>query len=337
VKIGVCGLARADFDSYLEWVRYVDRAGFAYFGFGDSQSRWMDCWSVLGATAVSTERVRLGPFVTNPDSRHPAVAAGAAVTLQEISSGRAFFGIGLGETSIRDLGQRPMSLPEFEEYVVAVKGLCAGQVVPYQGHELRLLWEPRAVPVLVAGDGPRIQQLAGRIADGAIVGNGATPEVVRHALANIRAGAEEAGRDPDEIEVWFMTRVQVADSEDEVYRELRPYLATYCNTRYRSSAGAKGITLDADLAERVRGLRSEFRYDESLMPGGGFNAELVDKYGLREWLGRQFVVAGPPDRVVDRLRELEAAGAQHIVVPRFMGDVMGDTRSLAEHVLPAFA
>jgi 5,10-methylenetetrahydromethanopterin reductase len=336
VRIGVTGMARGDFDNYLDWVRYMDRTGFAYLGFGDSQCRWMECWTVLGATALNTERILLGPFITNPTSRHPAVAASAAVTLQKISGGRELFGIGLGETAIRDLGEHPMPLPQFEEYVKAVKGLCDGRTVEYQGRELCLLWEAAPVKVLVAGDGPRVQRLAGRVADGAIVGNGATPEVVRHALSNIRAGAEEAGRDPDNIEVWFMTRVNIADTEDEVYRELRPYMATYANTRYRSSAEAKGIRLDGDLAERVRGLRREFRYAESLMPTVGHNAELVDKYGLREWLGRQFVVAGPPDRCIERLKELEAAGAKNIVVPRFMGDVMGDTKTLGEQILPAF-
>jgi 5,10-methylenetetrahydromethanopterin reductase len=264
VRIGITGLARGDFDNYLDWVRYTDEAGFAYLGFGDSQSRWMDCWAVLGATAISTRRLLLGPFITNPTSRHPAVAAGAAVTLQKMSDGRELFGIGLGETSIRDLGVHPMPLPEFEEYVLAVKGLCEGRTVPYQGRELRLLWETRPVPILVAGDGPRIQRLAGRIADGAIVGNGATPEIVRHALANVYAGAEEAGRDQASIQVWFMTRVNLAPTADEVYRDIRSYLATYCNTRYRSSAEAKGIPLDDDLAQRVRGLRREFRYEESI-------------------------------------------------------------------------
>src|SRR5262249_33423053 len=159
-----------------------------------------------------TERILLGPFITNPTSRHPAVAASAAVTLQKMSSGRALFGIGLGETSIRDLGVHPMPLPQFEEYVLAVRGLCQGRSVQHEGRELRLLWEAADVPILVAGDGPRIQRLAGRVADGAIVGNGATPEVVRHALSNVRAGAEEAGRDPDSVEVWFMTRVNLAET-----------------------------------------------------------------------------------------------------------------------------
>jgi 5,10-methylenetetrahydromethanopterin reductase len=335
MRIGVSRMSR-EIDGYVEWAQFVDRAGFAFLGFGDSQSRWMDSWTMLGITAMNTERVLLGPFITNPIGRHPAVAASAAVTVQKISRGRVMFGLGTGETSIRDLGEPKLPLAEFEEYALAVKGLCEGKTVPYRGHELRLLWDAEPVPLLIAGDGLEVQRLAGRIADGAIVGNGATPEVVRHALANIRAGAVEAGRDPDTIDVWWMTRVQVSETEDEVYRELRPYMATYANTRYRSGVGAKGIAVDEDVAERLRGLRRDFRYEESLFTELTYNGDLVDKYGLREWLGRQFVIAGPRERCIERLHELEAAGARNIVVPMVMGDVMQSTRALAEQILPAF-
>jgi 5,10-methylenetetrahydromethanopterin reductase len=335
VRLGVSRLAR-EIDGYVEWAKFVDRAGFSFLGFGDSQSRWMDCWSILAVTAVNTERVTLGPFITNALSRHPAAAAGAAITLQKLSHGRAVYGLGSGETSVIDLGVGKLPLAEFEEYALAVKGLCAGAAVEYRGHELKMLWDAEPVPLLIAGDGPEMQRLAGRIADGVIVGNGATPEIVKHALAQIQMGAEEAGRDPDQVEVWWMTRVQLADSEDDAFKELRPYMATYANTRYRSGLNAKGVAVDPDIAERLRGLRKEFRYEESLFTDRMFNAELVDKYGLREWLGRQFVIAGPRDHCVERLRELEAAGAKNIVVPLVMGDVMKATEVLAEQILPAF-
>lgn len=335
MRIGVGRMAR-EIDGFVEWARFVDRAGFAFLGFGDSQSRWMDCWTMLGIAAINTERVLLGPFITNPIGRHPAVAAGAAITSQKISHGRLLFGLGTGETSIRDLGEPKLPLAEFEEYALAVKGLTEGKTVHYRGRELQLLWDAEPVRLFIAGDGPEVQRIAGRIGDGAIVGNGATPEVVQYALANIRAGALEAGRDPNGIEVWFMTRVQVSESEDEVYREMRPYMATYANTRYRSGVGAKGIPVDEDTAERLRGLRRDFRYEDSLFTERTYNGDLVDKYGLREWLGRQFVIAGPRERCIQRMHELEAAGARNILVPMVMGDVMQSTRALAEQILPAF-
>jgi 5,10-methylenetetrahydromethanopterin reductase len=140
MRIGISRMT-CEIDGYVDWARFVDRAGFAFLGFGDSQSRWMDSWTMLGITAMNTERVLLGPFITNPIGRHPAVAAGAAVTVQKISHGRVMFGLGTGETSIRDLEEPKLPLAEFEEYALAVKGLTEGKTVPYRGRELRLLWD----------------------------------------------------------------------------------------------------------------------------------------------------------------------------------------------------
>jgi 5,10-methylenetetrahydromethanopterin reductase len=335
VRLGISRLAR-NLDTYIEWAQYVDRAGFEFLGFGDSQNRWADCWSMLAITAISTTRVRIGSFVTNPVSRHPATAATAATTVQKLSHGRTLFGIGRGETSTRDLGAKPLSLADFEIYAETVKQLCSGETVRYHGAELRMLWDVEPVPLYIAGDGPAIQELAGRIGDGAIVGNGATPEIVRHALERIHAGAASAGRDPKSIEVWWMVRIHFARTEDEGFHELRSYLATYANTRYREKVDQKGVPVPDEIAERLRGLRSDFHFDESLRAGFDHNAELVDHYGLREWLGRQFAIVGPPERCIERLRELEAAGAENIVIPMIHDDVMPYTRQVAEKILPAF-
>jgi 5,10-methylenetetrahydromethanopterin reductase len=335
MRIGISRLAR-NLDEYVEWARYVDRAGFDFLGFGDSQNRWADCWSVLAVTAVNTERVPIGSFITNPLSRHPSAAANAAATVQKLSHGRTIFGIGRGETSARDLHVPWLSLDAFENYARTVKGLCAGETVEYNGAELKMLWNVDPVPVYVAGDGPEMQKLAGRIGDGAISGNGATPEIVKHGLANIHGGARLAGRDPDSIDVWWMVRLYFAESEDEGFKELRAYMATYANTRYREKVNEKGVIMDKNLAERVRLMRRDFRYDLSLGTTTAYNAELVDKYRLREWLGRQFAVVGPPDRIIERLKELEEAGCKNIVVPFVTDDIMGYTKMVAEQILPAF-
>ncbi len=335
MRIGISRLAR-NLDTYVQWAQYVDRAGFEFLGFGDSQNRWADCWSMLAITALNTRRVRIGSFVTNPMSRHPAAAANAATTVQKLSHGRTLFGIGRGETSTRDLGVKPLGVAEFEAYVQTVKRLCDGETASYQGGDLRMLWDVEPVPIYVAGDGPGIQELAGRIGDGAIVGNGATPEIVRHSLDRIRAGAVAAGRDPKSVEVWWMVRLHFAATEDEGFQQLRGYLATYANTRYREKMDQKGVPVPEDIAERLRGLRRDFHFDESLRAGFDHNAELVDRYGLREWLGRQFAIVGPPGRCIERLRELEAAGAENIVIPMIHDDVMPYTRQVAEQILPAF-
>jgi 5,10-methylenetetrahydromethanopterin reductase len=324
------------FDDYADWVRLVESCGYELLGFGDSQFRWGDCHAVIAVTAMNSSRLTIGPFITNPVTRHPSVTANAMSTLQAMSGGRVFCGIGNGETSVRDLGQRSVSLADFEDYVLAVRGLCAGEEVVYQGQPMRMLWDVPRVPVWVAGDGPKMLQLAGRIADAAIVGNGATPELIRYAREQVSIGAAQVGRDPAGIDVWFMVRVLITKSEADGFDAYRFYLASYANTRYQAAVHRKGIEVPPDIAERLRGFRSEFRYGESLRPDTTFNAELVDKYGLREWLGRQFAITGPADECIAKLEVLAQAGGTHLVLPQMHADIMGTTRQIATDILPAF-
>jgi 5,10-methylenetetrahydromethanopterin reductase len=324
-------------DDYVDWVRLVESCGYELLGFGDSQLRWADCHSVLAITAAASTRLTLGPFITNPVTRHPTVTANAMTTLQMLSHGRMFCGIGNGETSVRDLGRPSITLAEFEEYVLAVKGLTAGEEVVFQGHPLKMLWDVERVPIWVAGDGPRMLQLAGRIGDAAIVGNGATPELIRYAKEQVRIGAEQVGRDPADIDVWFMVRVLITESEEAGFDAYRFYLATYANTRYQAAVHRKGIEVPPEIEQRLRGFRSEFRYNESLRPDLTHNADLVDKYGLREWLGRQFAITGPVEQCIEKLEAVAAAGGTHLVLPQMHADIMGTTSQIAKEILPSFS
>src|SRR5438128_1244446 len=122
------GLVRPirDLHEFLDWAEYADGAGYEVTGFGDSQTLWADPYAMIAATAQRTKRMLLGPTVTNPITRHPAVAANTIMTIQKLSGGRAFFGIGPGDSAIYNIGARPLPIKEFEEYALAVKGLCAG-------------------------------------------------------------------------------------------------------------------------------------------------------------------------------------------------------------------
>jgi hypothetical protein len=73
----------------------AEDVGFDRLGISDVVF-WHDCFMLLGLVAQSTTRIELGPMVTNPYSRHPAVLAGIAATLHDVSGGRAFMGIGAG-------------------------------------------------------------------------------------------------------------------------------------------------------------------------------------------------------------------------------------------------
>ena len=71
----------------------------------------------LSVISSATERVVIGPTVTNPLIRYPAVMASGLASIQEIAGGRAFLGIATGDSAIYNLGERPLGLAGLKEYV----------------------------------------------------------------------------------------------------------------------------------------------------------------------------------------------------------------------------
>jgi 5,10-methylenetetrahydromethanopterin reductase len=174
---------------------------------------YRDCYLTLASVAQATRRVRLGPCVTDPYSRHPALTAVAVATLDELAAGRAVLGIGAGVSGFAALGlTRDRPAVAIHEAVALVRRLWSGEAVTQPGRVVRfhggqLDFPARPIPVFVAGRGPRILEVAGEIADGVIIGALASPPLLAYALGHVARGAARAGRHPDRVEtiLWLHT------------------------------------------------------------------------------------------------------------------------------------
>src|SRR5438128_3765635 len=85
----------------------AEAVGFDYIGVADSQSLFRELYISLSVISMATSQVRIGPTVTNPLTRHPAITASAIASLNELSSGRAFLGISSGDSAVLNLELRP--------------------------------------------------------------------------------------------------------------------------------------------------------------------------------------------------------------------------------------
>ena len=103
-----------DFSDFVRWVRAADAVGFDVIGYGDTQNLWGDLFVALTLAAEHTTRARVGPMVTNPMTRHPAVAACGMASIQQIAGGRAFYGVGTGDSALRNIGVRAATVAELE-------------------------------------------------------------------------------------------------------------------------------------------------------------------------------------------------------------------------------
>ncbi len=177
----------------LKAVQLADKSGYRLAGSYDSQFLWLDPWIHYANWVASTSEILCGPFVTNTLTRHVTVTACAAATLDLYSSGRAFIGIGRGDSSVRMIGRKPIGLQEFESEIQRIRLLTSGQSTKIGGAEVRIPWARRGVPIYVAGYGPKVLRLAGRVGDGVII-QVADAETIQWCMRWVHEGAKEVGR-----------------------------------------------------------------------------------------------------------------------------------------------
>jgi hypothetical protein len=113
-----------------ELARLAEDSGFDRVRLGDSQSVYRELYVCLGLAAAATSRVRIGPGVTNPITRHPVVTASAIASVDELSHGRAFLGIGAGDSAVYNLGMKGASVATLADAVTAIRELLIrGQTI----------------------------------------------------------------------------------------------------------------------------------------------------------------------------------------------------------------
>ena len=168
-EFGVICNAREPHET-LKAVQLIDRAGVDMAGTYDSHFIWEEPWVFYSMWATNTKQIRMGPFVTNPLTRHITVTASLAATLDSVmKEDRVFLGLGRGDSAVRTMGKKPASLAELEQSVKTFKTLTSGGKVMIDGTEVSLPWAKYRVPVYVAAYGPKALELAGRVGDGVIL------------------------------------------------------------------------------------------------------------------------------------------------------------------------
>ncbi|GAA4543862.1 LLM class flavin-dependent oxidoreductase [Pseudonocardia xishanensis] len=188
-------------DRFVSMVKSVEEAGITDLWLTDSSLHSRYCYSYLTLAAVNTSRMRLGTAVTNPVTRDPAMAAVGISTIDEISGGRAVYGIGAGDRPLEALGLKPARLALLEDSITAARRLWTGEHVDMQARgftldEAHLRFPARPdIPVYISASGPKTLELAGRVADGVILLAGLHSDGLTYALEHIDRGVDMAGRD----------------------------------------------------------------------------------------------------------------------------------------------
>ncbi len=297
-----------------ELARHAEEWGFTGLLVADSQNLTADIWVELALAAAATARLRLGPGVTNPITRHLAVTASAVATLQAESCGRATLGFAQGDSALTQIGCKRLTVADFERSLATLQGLLRGDEVELGNgtpSTIRWLRESGApkVPVHVAATGPRTIAAAARHAEGVDLTLGGE-------LERLRRGAEIARQaGASSLTVGAYINVAVDPNRTRARELVRGSVATFAR-----------FSADSQVADYEKAHHGE--------TSAAFAQRLDDEFIDR------FAVAGPASEVRDRLAAILAAGVDRlIVVPGSLDSepatIRESTARFARDVLPA--
>jgi len=308
----------------------AERAGFDFVGIADSQSIFREMYATLAVCATKTSTIRLGPTITNPISRHPVVTASAIATIDELSGGRAFLGIGTGNSALYNLGLKPNRIEDFQAAVDRINRALEG-AAPADGRSVDLKWAKRRIPVLVAAAGPKSMTVAAFAADGAIIDVGADAAIVSERVRFLRERRQAGPRAGDPFSIWIYTKGFVAATVAEAREPIAQIVAAAGNDAFRYSIESKQVP--AELVEPLREFHRRYSFASHASVTSRVNVELMEELGLAQFLYERFSIAGTPGDIARRLQSLESAGVDGVL---FSG-VVPDKSILIERLGSAIA
>jgi probable F420-dependent oxidoreductase len=304
LSFGVTVLPDPPSSRFVELMQHAEANGFEYGWTYDSHVLWQESFPLLTLAAQATTTMKLGHCVTNPGTREPTVLASGYATLHDISNGRMAMGIGRGDSARRYIGQQPVKVAEFERRLRMIKDFMNGREVEWNGKELHLKWvrpELPEIPMWVAGYGPKALAVAGRVGDGVVI-QLADPVIIEWIMDTARKAAEEAGRDPSQLQCIVSAPSFVSDDIGHARDQVRWFPAMVSNhvmdlvERYGFDS-----EIPHELTEFVR-VRKFYDYDDHSRVGAKHGEFVTDEICDR------FCVLGNAERATAKLKELEAVG-----------------------------
>jgi len=308
--------------------RQAEQAGFEYGWIFDSHVLWKEPFPLLTLMAVNSRRMKLGPCVTNPAVRDITVMSSLFATLDLISNHRMQLGIGRGDSSRRVLGKKPVTPSELEQSIADFRALTSGKSIQYHHVSTQLSWATGAPPVWVAGYGPKVLNMAGRVADGVIL-QFADPDLIEWCVSFVHQGAREAGRDPKAIEIMAAAPVWVANDLKVARERVRWFPALVSNHVVDLLSRYKAEELPSALTSYVHS-RGAYDYQHHCEVGSD-NSEFVS-----DEVVDRFCLVGPVEAHIEKLRVLEGVGVTQFNIYLMCGEEEETLETYCHEVLPQF-
>jgi probable F420-dependent oxidoreductase len=317
----------------VELARQAELYGFSHVWTFDSHLLWQEPFVIYSQILSATRRVMVGPMVTNPATRDWTVTASLFATLNDMFGNRTICGIGRGDSAVRVINGRPVTLAVLRESIEVIRALANGKEALYQGTTLRLPWGASSrLPIWVAAYGPKALALTGEVADGFIL-QLADPDITAWSVAAVLKAAADAGRDPASVTICVAAPAYVTDGSTAAAQHARDQCRWFGGMVGNHVAdivaryGTSGTAVPAALTEYIAG-RHGYDYNQHGKAGNVHTDFVPDSIVDR------FCLIGPPEAHVARLRELRSLGVDQFAL-YLQHDAKDETlRAYGERVLP---
>lgn len=312
----------------IELAKMAETQGFTHAWTFDSVVLWQEPFVIYSQILAQTERIIVGPMVTNPTTRNWTVTASLFATLNEMFASRTICGIGRGDSAVRVIGGRPASLETLEQAMNVIKRLANGKEVDYNGTAVSIPWVTSGnLEIWMGAYGPKALDLVGRQADGLIL-QLADPLLVRWSIEAVRHAAEKAGRDPAELSICVAAPAYVGSDLDHQRNQVRWFGGMVGNhvadlvSRYGT-----GSSIPTALTDYIQA-RQGYDYGHHGKAGNPTTDFVPDAIIDR------FCVLGPIERHVERMEELAELGVDQFAIYLMHDNQEATLQAYGKEVIP---
>ena len=312
----------------IQLAKLAEVHGFSHVWTFDSHLLWQEPYVIYSQILAQTQRIKVGPFVTNPATRDWTVTASVFATLNEMFGNRTVCGIGRGDSAVRVTNGRPTTMAELRESIHVIRELGNSRSVEYKGSTIQFPWSRGSeLEVWVAAYGPMALKLAGEVGDGFIL-QLADVDIAAWMIKHVRDAAEAAGRDPMSVKFCVAAPFYIGDDWGHMRDQCRWFGGMVGNhvADIVAKYGDTGEVPQA-LTNYIKG-REGYDYNEHGQVGNVHTAFVPDEIVDR------FCVLGTADDHIAKLKQLKDIG-----VDQFAGYLQHDNkeetlRVYGESVMP---
>ena len=307
----------------------ADRYDYDMIGIADTPGNAMDPWVSAALVARATQKTRVALCVTNLVTRDAAVSAAAIASVDHVSGGRAVLGIGAGHSGTKNLGRGKSTAKDMGEGITFIKSLLRGEPAELNGVNSHLPWVKKPAKVFMAASHPLGLATAGRAADGVFLNYGLGADNIAQSEAIVAKGVAEAGRAPQDVEIWQIAALDCAENGDfarDKVGAMLAFLAGYV-------IGDKNLETRG-VPEHLREPLLELRQRYSTRPGEA-DIKLVRELGLFDYLSGRLSICGTPDECLTQALAAKKAGAKRLMLTvSLASDPVRTVELFGKHVLP---